>query len=79
MIFCFIFLIFFDFFYIIQINASVSMSRYRKIIPIGVKYKQVDVRGGKNLGNIRIAVRMMGLLKGVEFVFFCDRIEQDGV
>lgn len=55
------------------------MSRYRKIIPISVKYKQVDVRGGKNLGNIRIAVRMMGLLKGVEFVFFCDRIEQDGV
>lgn len=36
---------FFDFFFIIQINASVSMSRYRKIIPMGVKYKQVDVRG----------------------------------
>lgn len=34
---------------------------------------------GENPGNIRVAVRMMGLLKGVEFVFFCDRIEQDGV
>lgn len=35
---------FFDFFFIIQINVSVSMTRYRKIIPMGVKCKQVDVR-----------------------------------
>lgn len=34
---------FFDFFFIIQINASVSMTRYKQMISMGIKYKEVNV------------------------------------
>ena len=55
------------------------MSRYRKMVSMGIKYKEVNVGVWRKPRKYKGFSVNDGIIERCRICLFCDRIEQDGV